>query len=362
MNNDLTHELEQLKQEVQELPEMIRSRLDSTYQSLEEGSHSNLNKPSVRKKRRITGFLVAAAASMLIIIGSGFISPVMAETLKNIPIVGSLFMKVGDEGLKTASKQGLTTHPNQSVTHEGTTLSISELLYDGSRISMVLTRETSDGKNESFRDWWDYINDQNYTSYIRFFVDNKELNVGYTMSYTGEDAKNSTILTLSPDSLPDEFKLSVVIWDIETEQQFKFIIPVKKNTTNNIILKPGELKSHDNIHMTIKKFEITPATMRLELTITGKPEQDIDEVAEAIPDKYKIMGSLHMDYDVMNEKGEFAGSIGGSGHGSDGVYEYTFMFEPFGTLPQSITIKPYIPKEEQREYIPELEFHLSVPQ
>ncbi|SMF91656.1 protein of unknown function [Paenibacillus uliginis N3/975] len=361
MNNDLTHELEQLKQEVQELPKMIRSRLDSTYQSLEEGSHLNQKKQSVRKKRRFAGILAATAASTLLIIGSGFISPVMAETLKNIPVVGSLFIKAGDEGLKKASKQGLTTHANQSVTHEGTTLSISELLYDGSRISMVLTRETSDGKNETFRDWWDHIDDKNQASYIRFFVDDKELNVGYTMSYTGEDAKNSTIITLSPDSLPDEFKWNVVIWDIKTEQQFKLIIPVKKNTTNNVILKPEELKSHDNINMTIKKLEITPATMRLELTITGKPGQDIKEIEEAIPSQYKIMGSIDINYDVMNDKGELAGSIGGNGYGSDGIYEYTFMFEPFRALPQSITIKPYVQKGEQKEYIPELEFQLSVP-
>ncbi|UNK18948.1 DUF4179 domain-containing protein [Paenibacillus sp. N3/727] len=361
MNNDLNHELEQMKEEVQELPEMIRSRLDNTYQSLEKGSLLNHKKRPVRKKRRLAGILAAVAASGLLIIGSGFISPVMAETLKNIPIVGSLFLKVGDEGLKTASKQGLTTDANQSVTHDGTTLSISELLYDGSRISMVLTRETSDGKNEAFGDWWDHINEKKESSYIRFFADDKELNVGYSMSYSAEDTKNSTIVTLVPDSLPDEFKLSVVIWDIETQQQFKINIPVKKSTLNNVILTSEELKSHDNINISIKKFEMTPATMRLEVTITGKPGQDIQEIAEDIPDQYKVMGSINIDYDVMNEQGELAPSIGASGHGSGGIFQYSLMFEPFSTPPQTITIKPYVQKEEQKVYIPELEFHLPVP-
>ncbi|MGG4340656.1 DUF4179 domain-containing protein [Paenibacillus lautus] len=357
MKYDLNHELEQAKdemEEAQELPEAVRMRLNNTYQILE-------NNPPIRKKRRLAGLLMAVVASGLLIIGSGFISPVMAEALKNIPIIGSIFLNDGDEGLKTASRQGMTMDIHQSITHDGTTMSVSELMYDGSRISMVLTRTTMDGKNESFGQLGSKASQQGEVNGIRFYADGEELgNFGYSISRVGDGAPNSDIVTLSPEGLPDEFALGVVIRDISVSEPFKFNIPVKNSAADRTVLKSDELKVHDNIHMDISSFTITPATMQMIVSITGKPGQDLKEFIQSVPSQYKVDEFINIEYEVINEKGEIAKSIGAMGGGSGSTLKFTYMYEPFPTKPKSITIKPYVYSSEHKIYIPELEFHLPV--
>jgi hypothetical protein len=357
MKYDLNHELEQAKDEIeeaQELPEAIRMRLNSTYQILE-------NNPPVQKKRRLTGLLMGVVASVLLIIGSGFISPVMAEALKNIPIIGSIFLNDGDEGLKTASRQGMTMDIDQSVTHDGTTMSVSELMYDGSRISMVLTRTTRDGKNESFGQLGSKASQQGEVNGIRFYADGEELgNFGYSISRVGDGAPNSDIVTLSPEGLPDEFALEVVIRDISVSEPFIFNIPVKNSAADRTVLKSDKLKVHDNIHMDISSFTITPATMQMIVSITGKPGQDLKEFIQSVPSQYKVDEFINIEYEVINEKGEIAKSIGAMGSGSGSTLKFTYMYEPFPTKPKSITIRPYVYSTEHKIYIPELEFHLHV--
>lgn len=357
MKYDLNHELEQAKDEVgdvQKLPDTIRMRLDHTYQLLE-------NTPHIRKKRRhLPGLLIAVAAAGLLIIGSGFISPVMAEALKNIPIIGSIFINGGDEGLKTASRQGMTIDIDQSITHDGITMSISEIMYDGSRISMVLTRTTRDGKNESFGQLGSKASQQREVNGIQFYADGEELgDFGYSISRVGDGAPNSDIVTLSPEGLPDEFTLEVVIRDISSEP-FTFKIPVKNSAADSVVLKSEELKVHDNIQMGISSLKLTPATMQMIVSITGKPGQDLKEFIKSVPTQYKVDEFINIDYEVINEKGEIAKSLGGRGSGSGSTLKYTYMYEPFPTKPKSITIRPYVQNAGDKIYIPELEFHLPV--
>lgn len=357
MKYDLNHELEQAKDEVeeaQELPEAIRMRLDNTYRMLEIS-------PPVQKKRGLPGLLIAVAAAGLLLIGSGFISPVMAEALKNIPIIGSIFLNDGDEGLKTATRQGMTTEVQQSITHDGTTMSISELMYDGSRISMVLTRQTSDGTNEPFGQLGSQASQQGEVNGIRFYADGEELgNYGYSISGVGKGAPNSDIVTLSPEGLPDEFTLEVAIRDISVSKPFRFNIPVKNSAADHTVLSSEELKVHDNIHMSISSFNITPATMQMIVNITGKPGQDLKEFIQSVPNQYKAEEFINMDYEVTNEKGDVAKSLGAMGSGSGSTLKFTFMYEPFPTKPKSIKIRPYVYISDHKTYIPELEFHLPV--
>lgn len=356
MKHDLNYELKQAKDEVEEaqqLPDMIRATLDRTYELLE-------NTPPARKRRRLPAALIAAVASILLIIGSGYFSPVMAEALKNIPIIGSIFLNSGDEGLKTASRQGMTMDIDQSMTLNDTTLSITELMYDGGRISMVLTLETKEGKSKAFGSWWDKKGKNNEANTIRFYADGEELNIGYRMSRVMGEEKNSVILNFSPQGLPEAFDLGVVVWHVEEQEPFTFNIPVKISAADRVSLKSEEPKIHDNIHMSIDSLTITPATMQLIVSISGKPGQDIKELNQSISDKYKIGGFINIDYEVVNEKGELAQLLGGSGYGSDGVFRNTYEYEPFPTKPKSITIRPYVPKSEDKMYIPELEFHITV--
>lgn len=367
MKLNVERELERLKEhEVEELPEMIRSRLDLAYLSLETNASSQIQvtRPK-RRQRRIITIFAWAAASILLIMGSGFISPVMANALNQLPLIGSLFDYGGDKGLQTASKQGLTTNVNASMTHDGVTFSISEYMYDGTRISMVLTRETSDGKNEPLKEWWDQTSEENIDSIqngeegsgiVQIWADDQRLDISLSSDILH---RNSTIITAesytglaqnSSLNLPDKFNVKVIIRDATIQQNFNMQFPVTKITENNIVLTSEELKQYNDFVMKIKKIEITKATMRMDAILSGKAGQDFEEFGD------RLM------YDVWNEQGESALLMSGSSETENTTALSTAVFVPFPALPKSIVVKPYINEGKEKVYIPELEFTLPVQQ
>lgn len=368
MRLHVNQELELLKeQEADELPGMIRSRLDDTYQSLGSmpiPSGDGVQRPK-RKQRRMIGLAALAAASILLILGSGFISPVMANALNQIPFIGNLFDKAGDAGLKTASKQGLTEDVNASVTHDGVTFSISELMYDGTRISMILTRETSDGENEPLKEWWDETSEEQIRSLkrgepgsdiIQIWANGKKLSVTRGMTSNILD-NNSSILSIEPDinvtlsstfDLPDVFDLEVIVRDAIIKQDFNLKFPVKKTTRNHVVLTSEEMKSYLNYNMKIPRIDITDATMRMEASLFGGSGEDVEDFSDSLM------------YEIWNEKGDQAVLLHGSSGADNSPVIAVAVFEPFPTLPKSLVVKPYTMAGNKRVYISELEFTIPV--
>ncbi|CAH1203531.1 hypothetical protein PAECIP111893_01991 [Paenibacillus plantiphilus] len=367
MKLNVERELEGLKEhEVEELPEMIRSRLDFAYLSLETNASSQIQvtQPK-RRQRRIITIFAWAAASILLIIGSGFISPVMANALNKLPFIGSLFGYGGDKGLQIASEQGLTTNVNASMTHDGVTFSISEYMYDGTRISMVLTRETSDGRNEPLKEWWEQSSEENIdrikngeegSGIVQIWADDQRLDISLSSDIRHN---NSAIITAEPYTglvhnrslhLPDKFNLKVIVHDATIQQNFNMQFPVLKSSQNNIVLTSEELKQYNNFSMKMKKIEITKATMRMEASISGKTGQDLEAFSDSLM------------YDIWNEQGESALLMSGSSETENTTALSTAVFVPFPTLPKSIVVKPYIAEGKEKMYIPELEFTLPVQQ
>lgn len=152
----------------------------------------------------------------------------------------------------------------------------------------------------------------------------------------------------------------MVVRIAKLNQDFEFNISVKKNNTNSIVLTPAEMKTHDHIHMKIKRIELSQTTTRLVVEIRGEPGEDIREFQQKIPDKYKITGFLNIDFDLTDEQGRTPTFIGGSGSGEGNYLSYTTMFEPMEATPKTVTVKPYIRSRENKVYIPELEFTVPV--
>jgi hypothetical protein len=82
------------------LPPIVKERMDQTLASLPEKHH--------RFSMRRAAWSGAAAVALLIggTIAAGFVSPTMAQALKRIPLIGTVFETVGDYGLKTRYIQG----------------------------------------------------------------------------------------------------------------------------------------------------------------------------------------------------------------------------------------------------------------
>ncbi|WP_068618722.1 DUF4179 domain-containing protein [Paenibacillus tuaregi] len=395
---NLNQELGKLKkEEAEHLPEMIRQRMDYLYAHLNEvdqgsmrlgsengqSQHMKLGeldqittRPSLVKRglRTLLISISAAAAAGVLIIGSGFVSPVMAEALRHIPLVGGIFSTSGDEGLKAASKQGLSTNVNLSLEHGGATLTISDLLYDGNRLSMVLTRHTADGNSLSLSDW---LGNKNWKkgegiNQIEFTVNGERVNTSMGTSKAQNDEFNSIIIntmdavllkdsTTEVQQIPEQFDLGVRIYDAKQDYWYSFKIPVKKAGQNNILIQPTETKSLGNNTFKILKLEMTPATVRLDAQMEGKSGEDIKEIAKKLPDKYKIDGFINIKYDLADDNGTLLKPLGATGNGRGDMYWFTGTYEPQTKRPKSITVKPFTERNGKKVYIPELEYVLPVP-
>lgn len=361
--------MKQLKEDrAQELPRSIRLRMDDAYAGLDDVEQE---KPDTGRERsllrRIAVICAGTAAAGLILIGSGFVSPVMAKALKQIPFLESVFKSAGDRGLQKASEAGYVMDANQSVTHNGMTIRLSEVVYDGSRLNFVLTREMAGGGGSqgTASNWYEEIVRSKGARhiFIDFYVNDKLINT--SMGYaSGGDKAPGSLLVHGLDSpglnIPDQFELKLVIHFLNDSVPYEFKLPVKKTNDNNIMLTPGETKVFDHIHMKAAKLEITPVTTRLEMEITGEPGQGIKEIAEAIPEKYKVTGFIDISYDLADEKGHLQKNLGANGTGEDDHYLFSSSYEPFEAVPESVTVKPYIYRNGEKQYISELEFKIPV--
>ncbi|OAB76995.1 DUF5643 domain-containing protein [Paenibacillus crassostreae] len=150
------------------------------------------------------------------------------------------------------------------------------------------------------------------------------------------------------------------------QDPFKLNIPVEMNTKNNVVLTPSISRKYENINLKLEKIELTPITTNL----TTRLE---------VPKNMKI-SSLEprnsIGYHLFNEQGEQVHITGGQGSSATNgnVLIMDTRFEPFASIPKSITLKPYhhVYKDNTTEfemgadghikveYIPELEITIPV--
>ncbi|MDN8591588.1 DUF4179 domain-containing protein [Paenibacillus sp. 11B] len=186
------------------------------------------------KKTLIAG--TTAAALGLGIISTGFISPVMADALGQIPMIGSLFHNNVDNGLKSAAENGLITKLDISDVHEGVTLRVSEVYHDGSSLSIALEREgvttTEDrliGPSEN-REKGLLVTEE-----LIVLVNGEQVLPSSIMPLIKSDhtvQKNAALLELSTDNdalpLPDQFELTLQVKLAGIDDIYEFQVPVSK--------------------------------------------------------------------------------------------------------------------------------------
>lgn len=62
-------------------------------------------------------------------------SPVVAQVLKQIPIISSVLAAAGDPGHKQAITSGFGSQVDQTVSDNGIKVTVTEVLFDGARLS-----------------------------------------------------------------------------------------------------------------------------------------------------------------------------------------------------------------------------------
>ncbi|RCW40905.1 DUF4179 domain-containing protein [Paenibacillus prosopidis] len=303
-----------------ELPDMVRDRIDNTLTSLP-------TMPSKRTKglaRKMTLASAAAAILGISLIGSGFVSPAIAQALKQIPLIESVFKIAGDLGLQAAVENKLITPINQSVTLNGVTLRISEVFYDGSRLTIGIVQHSPNGIKEILE--------------VEPVINGN----GWNFSATSSDIENLTdkktavslvqFMPLMPgEKLPDSFDLKLLVFLKGMEhERFVFEFPVRKSSSENRVITPMMSKTYGDMKITVQKIRLTPNTTHLVTNVI------IPAGKESEAPRYTMFDNKGTMLQLLAENG--------SGEKMNNRVHLTSETEfiPFKTIPSSITIKPYV--------------------
>ncbi|MEC0094280.1 DUF4179 domain-containing protein [Paenibacillus macquariensis] len=288
--------------------------------------------------RRIMITLATAAAVITLVIGSTkFTSPTTTASIQQGPVMGTILKYSSDYGLKNADEKGLVTTLNRSVTHEGFTLKVPVVVYDGIRVSVGIERQTSEKKlledtvTENLIVWDLLINGKSTQSFAPY---GKSID---SIMNPGEN-DNTSFLHISDlrnqggKAFPDQFELTLTMTVSGISEPFKFNIPVNKIPEDNVDMTPSMTRKYESISMTLEKVEITPITTSI-TTLIKFPETMRQRSSQ--PD---------LGYAIYDDKGNELKQISGTGSyptGRGNVISSDYGYEPFATMPKSITIKTF---------------------
>lgn len=368
-------ELDQIEKFIRETP--IEVDLVNRTMNKYENKRNTKQPENIRthKKMRQRVMMMMTASTALIfslVFVSILISPTMAATIKQVPVLSSIFTLAGDLGLKTADEKGLSTKLDTSVTQDGFTLNVSEVVYDGTRVSIGIERLHTEGEfsketlGESISDIEMFINDKPVNS----FGPENSNSIGI-FQHPGKD-KDSVIVEFSDLSnqggspFPEQFDLTLFTTVNGIQDPFKIGIPVKK-IEDSLTLQPNVSRDYENIRFTVEKIQLTPITTNIttQIDLTDNSNFTLSPLAMGI------------GVDIFDDQGNEMKLINGNGwNATDGNNQIMDLrYHPFESIPKTITLKPYVQlyKEDQMgvyqldennepkiQYIPELEVTLPI--
>ncbi|NEZ41890.1 DUF4179 domain-containing protein [Paenibacillus alvei] len=360
--------------EIDAIENMIRdssltnSRSDEIMNIIEQretaGKQKFKDKPNWIKR----SLFVASAAAIIgtVLIGVGYIYPTMAEALKKVPVIGLLFSETSEDAVLAAIERGIISTPNISITHDGVTLRVSEVLFDGTRLSIRIEREGKNLPEYIGSPYFEGISEEEMKKIVKkykgvndhiveaFATPVEKQTKGYVRDpkvlINGEPIKSSGHLqnymmddTHKPiyklefrhvATLPDEFELTVRTTVTQIKETYEFKIPVKVEN-RAIILKPNVTKSDGKFSYTVKQLDISPVSTRLVLDSMGpvpaSSEQSGDHHAsrmyyEIVDEQGRVLSPSKLIYTPALPKTE---------------YHLNDWYAPVGMKSKSITIKPY---------------------
>lgn len=166
-----------------------------------------------KKPRYVMKIVIACAAASALLLGSGFISPKMADVLANVPIIGPIFTIEEDhKGLQVALHDPNKVALNKTVTSAGIPITFEEIVYDGDAIHVLFHME-------KYEDIWP----------LTVLVDGEVVNNAESLAELEADSGFRGLWRIrTEEKLPDAFDLTLKIhhingvtgdWQIETPIQ-----------------------------------------------------------------------------------------------------------------------------------------------
>jgi hypothetical protein len=324
MMGDMENQLNQLKEKYPEAPVMFQSGLGEILK--------NLPDKKANEKRK---WQICSTVAALFVVGTlslGFVIPPVGQAFQQIPFLGKVFEHDGDQGLKQAKNGGVISTVDQSVTDHGLTLTISELLYDGSRLSIGYIIHS------------EHLPKGFITDKMSLSTDGKDLN--FSLGLGGQQVDPTTYVGTmkinTTEDLPESFTLNMKISNIgEIHGKWDFSIPVVQMKSQTWL--PMITKTAGDTTITVNKVQLAPSATEVRVRVNIKGER----VKKAIQNRNT--NTLELQYGLFDDKGNQLNPLGsgngagGHAQGSEETSEQSWLFEPLKNKPQYLILRPIKP-------------------
>lgn len=276
----MIQEIHSFKQEIDTIP-VPHDKLDAIITKTVQEAGAGKRTKIVRKIGYTAG---AAAVACGLLLGSAALSPAMASIVSQIPVIGSVFSQIGDSGLKNVSEHGLTSAVGMTRVSGGDSLTINEVFYDGTRLSIGYSLETEKPMGE------EYIIMRN-----EFTVNGTPANFssGGNLTEITPTYHTGILEVDSPADLPDRFKLGLTLSTEDRQKKWNFAIPVTKQPGTKLIAIGHKQKS-GGVELTVSDLVIGPAGMRLTFSAVSEDQDSVDYLTVGATDELGHELGSHM--------------------------------------------------------------------
>ncbi|WP_342470409.1 DUF4179 domain-containing protein [Ureibacillus sp. FSL K6-3587] len=275
-------------------------------------------------KRKITYLLSSVAAVFGLLFISAQYSPAIATSLSKIPLIGSVFGDSDLIGLQNAYQEGLIDEIGETQTINGISVTLNEVLYDQSNITIGLIIESERELGEHY-----------FGSGMDITINGK-LPKAVSGSY-GEEMISSTTRTAIQmigitEEMPDQFELGLTLKG-EKGEKWHFSTPIKKIKDIKTIPVQHE-QTVDGIQLKVTEVSISKTGVSVSF-----------ESAEKVDDFDKTRGN-YIDLQVVDQDGNkiknLSGAVIGERMKDTIVYKSKKQFDPIDSKVTELTITPYL--------------------
>ena len=280
-----------------------------------------------RKKRRNPVIMVAISvvATGALILSSGFISPKVANVLADVPLIGFMYnIEKHDEGLSVALSDENKVVLNETITSNGVSITIEEIVYDGHRINVIFSMPT-------YEDVYP----------LTILVDGEIINTGESLKSLDEGEVYRGLWEINAtEELPDAFDLTIKIHQIgKTKGEWIFSTPITKVNNNSVSLQAGQTGKIDGIPYTVESALMSTTSTEIVVAF----------------DKYALFSEGQMlSATITDQTGTPLQKLDERGSGDQDKMVYTYLVEPLSEDVTEIKLMHYfmvVSKFNEREDI-----------
>jgi hypothetical protein len=304
-------------------PEFPRNEVRSAISRGIQQAEDLLQEKPKRKRKPFVYVGSAAVIAFGLLVGTSYISPALASTLSRLPIIGSVFSDSGLIGLKRASEQGLTSVIGETQTIDGISVTVDEVLYDQTNITVGFTVESKKELSEHY-----------FGAGMNFTINGETFNMSGSHH---EKIVSPTVRTGITDfnvteEMPESFELGMVL-EGESGEKWMFSTPIEEISDVEHITVNHKQQA-EGIHLDVSELSLSPSSVGI--SFEASQQGNLDDRVE----------TSFIEFRMTDEHGKeiISHSGGVKGEFNDGkwVFNGNKTFDPINNDVKELTITPYL--------------------